>query len=407
MEQTLQSPAPGSDERVALLQLTHIRGLGPTLIRRLIDTFGSPAAALAASPALWSSIKGIRQDIVTNLASVARAAAQSAVRELELAGSLGVHIITYLDPGFPALLGAIPGGPVLLYVRGSFGELDRFPVAIVGSRQCSQYGLEQARRFAGSLATAGLTVVSGGAKGIDAAAHGAALIAKGRTIAVMGCGLAHCYPEEHKELFEKIAANGALVSELPLVTPPSAENFPMRNRIISGLSLGVLVIEAGLKSGALITAQVATEDHGRDVMAVPGRVDSPASRGTLELLKSGGAMLVTDPADVVHTLEAAARHVAGGTHAARFTPARAQADDADAGTSLWGTQSAAGPPTILATPSQARILDALAATSTFDQLIAATGFESHRLRAELTLLELAKRVRREGSKYSRSDGAGG
>ncbi|MFA6044520.1 MAG: DNA-processing protein DprA [Phycisphaerales bacterium] len=407
MEHSQPGLAPSNGENLALLQLTHISGLGPTLIRRLVDKFGSPAAALAESPAAWSTIKGMRKEIVANLGAITRAAAQSALRELELAASLGVHVTTYLDADFPALLGAVPSGPVLLYVRGTIGELDRFPVAIVGSRQCSQYGLEQARRFAGSLAAAGLTVVSGGAKGIDAAAHSAALVAKGRTIAVMGCGLAHCYPEEHADLFEKIAASGALVSELPLATAPSAENFPMRNRIISGLSLGVVVIEAGLKSGALITAQVAAEDHGRDVMAVPGRVDSPASRGTLELLKGGGAMLVTDPADVVHTLEAAARHVVGGTHAVRFAPVAAETDGTESGASLFAVAKAATPPTVLATPTQARILDALASKATIDQLVAATGFESHRLRAELTMLELAKRVRREGSLFSRTDGAGG
>lgn len=407
MAHTQPGLAPSNSENLAILKLTHIRGLGPTLIRRLADTFGSPTAALAESPAAWASIKGMRKEVANNFAKVSAQAGLAAMRELELAESLNVHITTYLDSGFPALLGSAPGGPVLLYIRGSIGELDRFPVAIVGSRQCSQYGLEQARRFAGSLAGAGLTVVSGGAKGIDAAAHSAALIAKGRTIAVMGCGLAHCYPEEHAELFEMIAASGALVSELPLATAPSAENFPMRNRIISGLSLGVVVIEAGLKSGALITAQVAAEDHGRDVMAVPGRVDSPASRGTLELLKTGGAMLVTDPADVVHTLETAARHVVGGTHAARFAPLGTATDGGEAPPPLFAPTTTASAPIVLATPSQAKILDALAAKATFDQLVAATGFESHRLRAELTMLELAKRVRREGSMYTRTGAAAG
>lgn len=391
---------PSNGENLALLELTHVSGLGPTLIRRLIDRAGSPTAAQAAAPSDWSQIKGMRKDLVASLDSKLRAAKDAAQRELDLAESLGVHILTYLDPNYPALLTNTPGAPVLLYVRGDITPADRFPVAIVGSRQCSQYGLEQARRFAGSLSSAGLTIVSGGAKGIDAAAHQATLIAKGRTIAVLGCGLSHCYPEEHADLFERIAAHGAVVSELPLATHPSAENFPMRNRVISGLSLGVLVIEAGVKSGALITAQYAAEEHGRDVMAVPGRVDSAASRGTLELLKSGGAALVTDPADVIHTLESAARHLAGGTHEARF--AAPSPSPAESAAPLF-EGPAQQPPPVLASPAQARILEALATRSTIDQLIAATGFESHRLRAELTMLELAKRVRREGSLFARTD----
>ncbi|MBI1190124.1 MAG: DNA-protecting protein DprA [Tepidisphaera sp.] len=398
--------APSKGENLALLELTHVSGLGPTLIRRLVDRSGSPTAAQASSPADWSQIKGMRKDLVASLESRLRAAKNAAQRELDLAESLGVRILTYLDADFPSLLANTPGAPVLLYVRGDITPADRFPVAIVGSRQCSQYGLEQARRFAGSLSGAGLTIVSGGAKGIDAAAHQAALIAKGRTIAVLGCGLSHCYPEEHADLFERIAQHGAVVSELPLSTPPSAENFPMRNRVISGLSLGVLVIEAGVKSGALITAQYAAEEHGRDVMALPGRVDSAASRGSLELLKSGGAALVTDPADVIHALESAARHLAGGTHAARFGfPSATHAPDADPAAHPAPLFEAAPPAPVLATPTQAKILDALSTRATFDQLIAATGFESPRLRAELTMLELAKRVRREGSLYSRTDQA--
>lgn len=393
--------SPSGGENLALLQLTHVSGLGPTLIRRLIERCGSPSQAIAASPAQWGSIKGMRKDLAAAPGPALKAAHDAALRELDLASSLGVHIATYLDADYPSLLASAPGSPVLLYVRGTITDQDRFPVALVGSRDCSQYGLEQARRFAGTLAQAGLTIVSGGAKGIDAAAHNAALIAKGRTIAVMGCGLSHCYPEEHAELFERIAAHGALVSELPLRTHPSAENFPARNRIISGLSLGVVVIEAGLKSGALITAEVAAEEHGREVMALPGRVDSPASRGTLHLLKSGGAALVTEPADVIHTLESAARHLMNDTHAARF--AVRPLENHEQTPTLFTASPKPSQPPVLATPTQTRILEAMSARTTFDQLVATTELAPHRLRAELTLLELAKRIRREGAGFRRTD----
>ncbi len=217
----------------------------------------------------------------------------------------GARLILLGDDDFPPLLAAIPHSPVGIWMKGTLSEADQLAVAIVGSRRCTLYGRQQAGRLAARLGEAGLTVVSGGAVGIDGEAHRGALRAGARTVAVLGCGLARCYPPQHESLFAQIVESGsALVSEYPMTAPPLAGHFPRRNRIISGLSLGVLIVEAARRSGALITARVAVEDHGREAWVVPGRVDSPASMGGLELLRAGGAGLVLEHTDVLHQIEA-------------------------------------------------------------------------------------------------------
>jgi len=204
------------------------------------------------------------------------------------------------DARYPTVLKQIYDPPPVLYVRGTLGREDNLGIAIVGSRRCSLYGQEQASRLAHLLAAGGFTIVSGLARGIDSAAHQGALAAGGRTLAVQGCGLAQAYPPENKKLFELISGSGACLSELPLQYEPLAENFPTRNRIIAGLSLGTIVIEAGLRSGALITAKTAL-DSNREVMAVPGKVDSPLSKGPHRLLKEG-ARLIESVEDVMEAL---------------------------------------------------------------------------------------------------------
>ncbi|MCE7972973.1 MAG: DNA-protecting protein DprA [Leptolyngbya sp. PLA1] len=380
-----------------LLRLTFTQGLGPVLISRLLLRTGSAEAALALSPSQLQTIEGIGPAKAASISLSMAASVQPARAELELAHRLGVQIIPLGDARYPPLLAQVPSPPPLIYVKGTLDHagLDRFPAAIVGSRDCTHYGLEQARRFAGSLASAGVTIVSGGARGIDSAAHTGALNSGGRTIAVLGCGLASVYPPDNRELFDRIAAAGALVSELPLSTAPAPENFPARNRIISGLSLGVLVVEAGLKSGALITAQIATEDHGREVLAIPGRVDSPASRGTLDLLRSGGAAMAIDPADVIASLESPARHLTTGTHADRFTPL----PPADG---LFNEPAPDPPARIAASSRQMAVLAALDEVATIEQLCARTGLTASELRSDLTLLEIQGRVRRSGSRFCRT-----
>jgi DNA processing protein len=379
-----------------LLRLTLTPGLGPILISRLLNRFGSPAEVVRASPAALESIKGIGGPTAAKVAEGVRASEALAHQELETAAKLGVSLLAKDTPEYPALLAEIPDAPPILYVRGTLHATgpDQFSVALVGSRQCSAYGMEQAARFAGVLARAGLTIVSGGARGIDTAAHRGALQSGGRTIAVLGCGLAHCYPPENDKLFDQIAANGALISELPLNAAPQADNFPARNRIISGLSLGILVIEAGHRSGALITARVAAEEHGREVMALPGRVDSQTSRGTLELIKMGGAALVTDPGDVIHTLESQARHQHAGTHSVRFSKPQ---DDG-----LFESAEPTDPPKSALPEHHRQILEALIEPKTVDELCIATGLDPARLRVEITLLEVQKRVSRSGGRLQRS-----
>ncbi len=386
-----------------MLKLTCVSGLGPKLIARLIEVCGSPEAAASASAAELARVKGIGHGRALELAASLRASGDLALRELDLAEELGVTLLAKGEVGYPSLLEQLPDAPALLYVRGRLapaGE-DRFAVAIVGSRNCTHYGLEQAERFASVLASAGLTVVSGGARGIDTAAHHGTLRARGRTVAVLGCGLAECYPPENKDLFAKIAeGHGAVVSELPLRTPPNAENFPARNRIISGLSLGVLVIEADERSGALITARVATEDHGRESMALPGRVDSPASRGTLELIKKGGAALVTEPGDVLNLLESAARHLHEGTHADRYAAVASMTLFDDRRTEALRSAQPAAETVRPMSEHRRLILSALTEPRTTDEIARATGVELHMLRSELTLLEIERAVVREGSRFA-------
>lgn len=390
-----------------LLRLTLTPGLGPVLIARLLEHFGSAEQALAASPRQLEAVRGIGPPSAAAFVQGFRDSDRLADEEMDLAERLGVRFISRADADYPALLAPLRDAPPLLSVRGRLDPgADRYPLAIVGSRRCSAYGIEQAERFAGVLAGAGLTIVSGGARGIDTAAHRGAARAGRRTVAVLGCGLAEFYPPENAPLFDRIVGEGtgAVVSELPLRTPPEAGNFPARNRIISGMSLGVLVIEAGVKSGALITAREAAESHGREVFALPGRVDSPPSAGALDLIKQGGALLVTDPGDIIQLLESPARHQWGGTHATRYANARRDPLDPESHSVGLLPASLAG----LAAPddsmsaTQRSILQALSSEPlTLDGLATATALSIACLRAELTALEIQRRILRQGSRFAR------
>jgi DNA processing protein len=269
------------------------------IFARLLEHFGSVKAALGASAGELVKV----EDIGTKTAEeICRTRNKfDTEKEIALAQKLGVCIITIEDERYPTVLKKIYDPPPILYVKGSITKADNLAIAIVGARRCSHYGLEQAGRFAHLLASAGFTIVSGMARGIDSAAHSGALSAAGRTIAVQGCGLAKIFPPENKQLFEKISQNGACISELPMEYEPLAENFPPRNRIIAGLSLATIVVEAMPRSGALITARSALE-NSREVLAVPGRIDSPLSKGPHSLIKQG-AKLVESVEDVIETLE--------------------------------------------------------------------------------------------------------
>ncbi|MFC1675783.1 DNA-processing protein DprA [Planctomycetota bacterium] len=280
------------------LKLIRAKNVGATTFARLLDYFGSVDKALGASVSELTHVEGIGNKTAEQIAATRDSFDTKA--ELKLADKLDVWMINFNDPRYPLTLKRIYDPPPVLYVKGTLEKADNLCVAIVGSRRCSLYGSEQASRFAHLLSSAGVTICSGMARGIDTAAHIGALKAKGRTIAVQGCGLANIFPPENKKLFKQIPKSGACVSELPLSYEPISENFPPRNRIIAGLSLATLVIEAASRSGALITADMAME-NGREVMAVPGKIDSPLSRGTNRLLKQG-AKLVENIDDVMEAL---------------------------------------------------------------------------------------------------------
>lgn len=274
-----------------------VPGIGPLRLARLIEQCGSVAAAWHADePAMIAA--GLDARSMAGL----RAARQTIDLDAELARlrAAGVIPVAITDPIYPPLLRMIPAPPPLLYVRGTLTPADQRAVAIVGTRQPSTYGREATRRLARDLAAAGITIVSGLALGIDTIAHTAALEASGRTIAVLACGVDRVYPERNRALAERITTAGALISDYPLGTPPAPLNFPPRNRIIAGLSLATLVVEAGEQSGALITVQFAL-DQGRDVMAVPGSIFNPLSAGPHRLIREGAA-LVTDANDVLAAL---------------------------------------------------------------------------------------------------------
>jgi DNA processing protein len=274
-----------------------VRGVGPVRLRALLDYFGDVEQAWhAPSRELLSA--GLDRRSVESL--LAARSALDLDRELERVRDAGVHMLTWQSPGYPRLLLEIHDPPPVLYVKGSIVENDAWAVAVVGTRRASSYGREVTRQLTASLARSGVTIVSGMARGIDGEAHRAALEAGGRTIAVLGCGVDIVYPPEHRNLAAEIAAHGALVSDYPLGTKPEGRNFPPRNRIISGLSLGVLVVEAGRRSGAHITADFAGE-QGRDVFAVPGSILARGSAGTNRLIQDG-AKVVLGPEDILEEL---------------------------------------------------------------------------------------------------------
>jgi DNA processing protein len=281
---------PRDPDNIPASRLALALAAGPMEGAALLRAFGGDAEAVhRAAPRELSAVLG--EGAARRVHAAFREVQPD--EELNRMRAHGIACILPGDPDWPPLLAAIEGAPLALWVRGRLMPEDRFAVAIVGSRACTGYGLEQADRFGGWLAEQGFTIVSGGARGIDAAAHRAAIRHGGRTIAVLAGGLGVPYPPEHAPLFDAIVeAGGCVCSEMPTLHPSAAGLFPRRNRIISGLSLGTLLIEARMRSGALITGRIAAEEHGREVMAVPGRVDAPASAGCHRAIREGWAALV-------------------------------------------------------------------------------------------------------------------
>jgi DNA processing protein len=368
--------------REAYLALNMIDGLGPVRVRALLERFGSPEAVLAASRSDLLAVEGIGEEIARNITGW-RAAVDldGELRRIERAG---IRVVTREDAEYPVNLREIYDPPLVLYVQGALPVGEKHALAIVGSRRTTLYGQEMARRLAFQLASVGAVVVSGLARGIDTFAHRGALQAKGRTVAVIACGIDVMYPAENAALAEEIVAKGgAVVTEFPFGVPPDRQHFPMRNRIISGWSLGVIVVEANLKSGSLITAKFASE-QGRQVFAVPGRADSILSRGTNKLIKDG-AKLTEDAEDVLVEFEYLVR------------PERPQRVGAG------GTG-----PALPFSEMERKVLAAIRDDEVvMDEIIRATGLTSAAVSATLLALEMKRVVKQlPGRRYARHPAAG-
>jgi len=289
------------------LALALVPGVGRVTFHRLLERFGSPEKVFSASWEELSSFPLLRRESVEH---IYRFKIEGVVeKEVEKAKGLGVRLVSLQNRQYPPNLKNIPDPPLILYIKGKLVEEDRNSIAIVGTRRPSTYGRSVAEKLSSELATRGLGIVSGLARGIDTLAHRGALSAGGRTIAVMGCGLDVVYPRENRRLLREIEARGVVCSEFPFGTHPEPGNFPVRNRIISGISLGTLVVEADERSGALITAKLALE-QGREVFAIPGNITSRNSLGTNYLIKRG-AKLVQQWEDVVEELPLPIREAVG------------------------------------------------------------------------------------------------
>lgn len=360
--------------REALIALNMLPGIGPVRVRRLLEYFGDAESILTAAAGKLTAVDGIGPETAETIRGWEdRIDLAAELREVE---ARGLTIVTQEDDGYPDALRQSYDPPLLLYVWGGIEEADRHALAIVGSRKTTHYGIQTARQFAFQLATSGMTIISGLARGIDTHAHEGAVAAKGRTIAVIGSGLGQIYPPENMALAEKIASgNGAVVSEFPLATPPSKKTFPMRNRIVAAWSQAVIVVECPEWSGARITANLAGE-LGRPIYAVPGQIDRPSSAGCHSLIREG-ATLVTSGQDILDDLS--------------VLPLQENA----------GTQPPVQDHPPLA-PDERKIIDALAGgASLVDELLLATRLSLPAINATLLKLEIQGRVRQlAGSRFA-------
>jgi DNA processing protein len=364
---------PDHSEHALWLALTRIKGLGCISFKKLASHFADPTQSLSATAAELSAIEGIDRKAVDGLLAFTQW--DEVEQEVQRAEEAGVKIIPFGSGIYPARLRSIADPPPCLYVKGEIRQQDDKAVAVIGTRSASHYGRRVARDLCRGLASLGFTVISGMARGIDGVAHDEALNAGGRTIAVLGSGVDRAYPPEHRKLYHRISENGAVISELPLGAPPLAFNFPARNRLISGLSAGVVVVEATEKSGSLITAAIALE-QGREVFAVPGEVGSSRSRGGHRLIRQG-AKLVENVDDILE--EIAPQLVARDRQPAalRTLPVDAQ-------------------------PETHKIFDLLQERSLhIDEVIEASGFSASRVSQILLELELQGFLKQlPGNRYS-------
>jgi DNA processing protein len=351
-----------------VLRLNLVPGLGPRTYQLLLEYFSSPREILKASVSKLQEVQNVGPKLAMSIVTHATEAA--AREELTRTQVAGVSLFIRDTPGYPPSLGRIPDPPTVIYCKGTLVEADGLAIGVVGSRHCTAYGRQQTRRLAGALARAGITVVSGLARGIDAEAHQGALEAGGRTIAVCATGLNMVYPPEHVDLATAVAKQGCLITESPMDQTPKSGLFPQRNRIISGLSLGVVLIEAGRSSGALHTARHAMEQN-RDVFAMPGRVDSDASLGCLDLIRDG-AILIRDVDDVLSALGPLVSPIQRTAAETVHKPAELSLSD-----------------------QERTILNLVSAESTaVDEVIRAANIEASRVLSTLTVLEMKRLIRR-------------
>ena len=363
---------PAAPDLLAHIRLACVPGIGSTLRRMLLDHFGSPEAVFTASPGQITAIGRIGPKLAASIAALAG----SRVAEELLEECIRAGVATLVDgsEGFPALLSRIDDPPGVLFVRGEMRPCDALAVAVVGSRHPSPYGKRIAWQLAGGLARAGYTVVSGLARGIDAAAHRGALDAGGRTIAVLGTGVLAVYPPEHAGLADEVADRGAVVSETPPLAEAHAGAFPRRNRIISGLALGTVVVEAAERSGALITARLAGE-QGREVFAVPGQVDCRMARGCHRLIRDG-ATLVESVDDILEELGPLFETSTSADGRTVQTPAELQLGDVER--QVLAAVDASGSPTAV----------------DVDDLVTASGLAASQVLSTIGVLEMRRILRR-------------
>ena len=356
-----------SDSLLAATALSRVHGLGPRLITALLDQFGSAGSVLQQPREILQQVNGLGPAVADR---IVRFDQHEAMSYLSRCHHLGVDLYQPGDKQYPPLLTEIVDPPTLLHCRGSLLAQDQLAIGIVGSRRCSPYGIRHAQRLAGALVRVGFTVVSGLARGIDAAAHRGALTAGGRTIAVLATGVESIYPPEHEELATQVTEQGALISECPLDQKPRRGLFPQRNRVISGMCQGVIIVEATRRSGALHTARHAME-QGREVFAVPGPVENLASEGCHDLIRDGVTLLrnVDDVLDQLGPL---------------VTPVKSNLDT-----------MINHPREMVLNPQESEILNAISTTGTpVDDVVRATQLDPSRVLATLTVLEMRRFVRR-------------
>lgn len=362
------------DEREALVALNMVEHVGPVRVRQLLEFFGDAPSILKASKSQLLSVRGIGEEVADSILRWEKTVDLSG--ELKRIEQFGCHVVIQSDENYPELLRQIYDPPIVLYVKGSLTAQDKNSVALVGSRMTTPYGMETARKFAYQLGYIGVTVVSGGARGIDTAAHQGAMTAKGRTVAVLGNGINIVFPTENKELFERIAEKGAVITQFPFNRKADKQSFPIRNRIVAGMTLGTVVVEANLSSGALITANFAVE-YGRQIFAVPGRIDSPRSKGCHDLIKKG-AKLCEGAEDILSEFEYL------------FPSSNRPASVAETGVL----------PTLTLSENEQKVYDLLSEEETgIDDVIRKSGLHSSTVSVALLSLEMKRLIRQLPGKY--------